>query len=117
MHFDSPFACLTYTLASTTLDGLPGVGPYAFPPRCVEDTEWARRVRDIYEEVSELLSSERGRRLCRSDHPILLDGASDARTWGLEIHSLEHAIKRRLPVSTCRYSCSLPGLTNSEPST
>ena len=55
-----------YVGLSTSLDGLPGVGPFVFPPRCVEDTERVRRMRIIHEEVTAVLMQEQGRRMCRA---------------------------------------------------
>lgn len=121
MRFQKPPAWLAYTLISVSMDGLPGVGPYALPPRCVEDTEWARRMRVIRKEVVEILSSERGRRVCHASDETLRDGEvtgsiGEARRWGMEIHSLETAVERRLPVSTRRYVIGAPNTEEFLPS-
>lgn len=105
LQFNSTVASAIYTVLSKSLDGMPGVGPFAFPPRCVEDTERARRMRLIHEEVTSVLTEERGRRVCRAAHgeptQDLRTGSDigDAQQWGLEDHVLESEVARRLHVS------------------
>ncbi|EPT01920.1 hypothetical protein FOMPIDRAFT_1048211 [Fomitopsis schrenkii] len=103
LRLQSSYAQAVYFTASIALDGLPGVGPVALPPQCVEDAERARRLRLIRETVINVLSEERGRRACRargaSSHgeEATLRGMSEAQRWGLQVQVLESELARHLP--------------------
>ena len=102
IHFQASVAWLAHYLISSTLDGLPQVGPSAFPPRCVEDAQWAHRMRRVREEAVDVLTRERGRRVCRTGVNVLKDDGvtgslGEAQRWGLDTRSLESALELRFP--------------------
>ena len=94
------FVQLAYTTASTVLDGLPGVGPFALPPRCVIDAERAQRMEIVHRAVVDILTRERGSRVCASSQGIDGGEGSDnqAGRWGLDIDALQRRVERRIPV-------------------
>ncbi|KAH9951379.1 Man1-Src1p-C-terminal domain-containing protein [Amylocystis lapponica] len=52
------------------LDGLPGLGPVALPPRCVEDPRRKRHIGVLGKAVEAMLAAERGHRLCEGVAPL-----------------------------------------------
>lgn len=75
--------------ASQVVDGIPGFGPVAFPPKCVIDFTRKQNIGRLGKRIDNLLAVERGRRLCAGvgiDKDI--DGG-DARKWGFEINQLK----------------------------
>ena len=85
---------LVYKTLSRILDGVPGLGPVAFPPRCVEDPKRKARVGALGNAIETLLASHRGRLVCEgiSVQPTGTE-AEEAKKWGLEIDELKQNMK------------------------
>ncbi|GJE95101.1 Man1-Src1p-C-terminal domain-containing protein [Phanerochaete sordida] len=87
---------LAYTGLSLLMDGLPGMGPVAFPPRCVEDPKRKRHIGALGKAIESILAAERGRRLCAgvrpADKPISSSG--EAKKWGVELNALKEVLKK-----------------------
>lgn len=92
---------LAYLTLSYLADGLPGMGPVAFPPRCVEDPQRKRHIGALGKALEMYLSRERGRRLCDgvSGDDKSLSDAQSARKWGLELKTLRQDMEKKTPVS------------------
>lgn len=86
---------LIYKSVSHVLDGLPGMGTVALPPRCVEDPKRKERVGALGKAVETLLASHRGRLICEGEVPQVPAGteAEEARKWGFEMEDLKEHMK------------------------
>ncbi|KAI0306369.1 Man1-Src1p-C-terminal domain-containing protein [Multifurca ochricompacta] len=83
-------------IVSTALDGFPGLGPVAFPPRCVEDPKRKRHIGVLGKAIEAVLGLERGKRLCASEVPIVQDTeGGEAKRWGMHIGALRQAMKAK----------------------
>ncbi|KAL1744533.1 Man1-Src1p-C-terminal domain-containing protein [Schizophyllum fasciatum] len=71
------------------LDGLPGLGPVAFPPRCVDDGKWESLAMKNTHRLGNMLRSMRTERLCSGDFQQYdaKDGG-EARQWGLSYEEI-----------------------------
>lgn len=104
----SPFGTVTplvesmWSLIGEVTNGLPGLGPVAFPPRCIEDPKRKRNIGALGKAIEALLGQERGRRLCSGDNPvreIVSDSeGGEAKKWGLEVERLREIMKRKTAV-------------------
>ncbi|KAL1717510.1 Man1-Src1p-C-terminal domain-containing protein [Schizophyllum commune] len=66
------------------LDGLPGLGPVAFPPRCVDDGKWTEGTLRTAKRLSALLRGLRSKRLCSGQFErYSAEDGGEARQWGL----------------------------------
>lgn len=106
---DSPVSSgseLVWRAVAAVTDGMPGLGPVAFPPRCLEDPQRDRNIGLLGKAVKALLAQERGRRVCTGEQDgVIVEKADggDARKWGMEVEALRDAMKRKTPVSRpCR---------------
>ena len=87
-------------------NGLPGFGPIAFPPRCVEDPKRKRHIGALGKAIETLLAQERGRKLCSGMSPkeVNVDGEDEqlieARTWGVSLDNLKGLLREKTAVST-----------------
>ena len=85
--------------------GLPGFGPVAFPPRCVEDPKRKRHIGALGKAIEAFLAQERGRRVCAGISPkeVNVDGEDEglieARTWGVSVNSLKGLLREKTAVS------------------
>lgn len=90
-------------------DGLPGVGPIAFAPRCLEDPKRKRHIGVLGKAVESLLGQERGRRVCSGVQPSKaekdMSEAEEAQFWGVDVDTLREAMKRKTSVSLIRCLC------------
>ncbi|TFK54923.1 hypothetical protein OE88DRAFT_1717024 [Heliocybe sulcata] len=78
------------------IDGLPGFGPVAFPPRCVEDPRRKRNIGVLGKVMGAYLGQERGKRLCTGDvREIPESKGGQARMWGTEVNELKAIMKKR----------------------
>ena len=97
----SPTANAVLKVVATTLDGMPGLGPLALPPRCVEDPRRKRHIGVLGKAIEAVLGLERGKRLCASDVPPVLDTeGGEANRWGLHLDALRDAMKAKTAVSS-----------------
>lgn len=87
-------------------DGLPGVGPIAFAPRCLEDPKRKRHIGVLGKAVESLLGQERGRRVCAGVRPSKpekdMTEADEAQFWGVDVDTLRDAMKRKTSVRPLR---------------
>jgi hypothetical protein len=85
--------------------GLPGFGPVALPPRCVEDPKRKRHIGALGKAVEVVLAQERGRKLCAGISPkeVKVDGEDEqlieARTWGVSLDGLKGLLREKTAVS------------------
>lgn len=99
----SPSANAVLKFISTTLDGMPGLGPVALPPRCVEDPKRKRHIGVLGKAIESVLGLERGKRLCASEVPPIQDTeGGEARRWGMQLDALRDAMRAKTAVSCCR---------------
>lgn len=95
----TPLVESTWNLIGNVTNGLPGLGPVAFPPRCSEDPKRKRNIGALGKAIEALLGQERGRRVCigeRQGREIVNDSeGGEAMKWGLEIEILRHTMKRK----------------------
>ncbi|KAF8902122.1 Man1-Src1p-C-terminal domain-containing protein [Gymnopilus junonius] len=87
----------------TLLDGLPGFGSIALPPRCVEDPQRKRHIGALGKAIESQLAKERGKRVCRGDHinaSESLEGYEAAKKWGVEEAQLKEHFKSRATPKT-----------------
>ncbi|KAF9451065.1 hypothetical protein P691DRAFT_808908 [Macrolepiota fuliginosa MF-IS2] len=82
-----------------SLNGLPGFGSVALPPRCWEDPNRKRHIGALGKAIEATLGKERGRRMCTSDtatqsHVKESDGG-EARKWGVELLKLRETMRKK----------------------
>ncbi len=91
---------LVHTALALVLDGVPGLGSVALPPRCVEDPRRKRHIGALGKAVESMLAAERGRRLCagvgQSERPGT--EAQEAQKWGVEVDDLRESLRRKTSV-------------------
>jgi hypothetical protein len=106
-----PLAVIPYL--SDIADGLPGLGPIAFPPSCVEDPRRKWKIGQLGKAIDSVLAAERGRRLCMGIDPNKPMDGGDAKRWGYEIQKLKEKLKddmkRKAPVSCVGQALHLGG--------
>jgi hypothetical protein len=95
---------LIWKLVSATVDGLPGAGPVAFPPRCIEDPQRKKHIGVLGKAIDAFLSRERGRRMCAWDMDILdrqikNEEGGEAKRWGVALETLKETMKKKTSVS------------------
>ncbi|KAI0093624.1 Man1-Src1p-C-terminal domain-containing protein [Irpex rosettiformis] len=94
---DKSVSHLAYAALSAALDGVPGLGPVAFAPRCVEDPKRKRHIGALGKAVEAMLAAERGRRLCAGvgwkQEPGTV--AEEAKKWGVEVETLKDTLRRK----------------------
>jgi len=82
-------------------NGLPGFGPIALPPRCVEDPKRKRHIGALGKAIETFLGQERGRKLCAGISPkaVKVDGeneqAIEAKTWGVNLDDLKGFLREK----------------------
>lgn len=101
----SPFGTATplvetiWNSIGNVTNGLPGLGPVAFPPRCSEDPKRKRNIGALGKAIEVLLGQERGRRVCigeKQGREIVNDSeGGEAMKWGLEIEIVRNTMKRK----------------------
>ena len=86
-------------------NGLPGFGPIALPPRCVEDPKRKRHIGALGKAIEAFLAQERGRKLCAGISPneVKVDGENEqlieARAWGVSLDNLKGLLREKTAVS------------------
>ncbi|KAF8636578.1 hypothetical protein AX17_003389 [Amanita inopinata Kibby_2008] len=90
---------MTWKLISMCLDGLPGIGSIALPPRCTEDPKRKRNIGALGKAIEALVGQERGSRLCvggRILREVIGDeDGGDAKKWGVELRQLREAMRKK----------------------
>ena len=103
LSFSTPPIDLLWKVLSVVLDGLPGFGSVALPPRCVEDPKRKRNIGALGKAIELLLGQERGHRLCaggrKMDEVVMDTDGGDAKKWGVELEKLRDVMKKKTPVS------------------
>ena len=96
-------------------NGLPGLGPIALPPRCVEDPKRKRHIGALGKAIDAFLAQERGRKLCAGISPkeVKVGGENEqlieARTWGVSLDNLKGLLREKTAVSGNPVPASLRG--------
>jgi len=81
-------------LLSGACNGLPGLGPIAFPPCCVPDSKRRKNVSAISKNIESVLARVRGDRVCAGfQRPR--EGQSDAAAFGLSLEELRSVMVDR----------------------
>ncbi|KAH9079650.1 Man1-Src1p-C-terminal domain-containing protein [Lactarius deliciosus] len=92
----TPSANAVLKVVTATLDGMPGLGPIALPPRCVEDPRRKRHIGVLGKAIEAVLGLERGKRLCASEVPPVQDTeGGEAKRWGMHLDALREAMKAK----------------------
>ncbi|KAI0302261.1 Man1-Src1p-C-terminal domain-containing protein [Russula brevipes] len=92
----APSSNAVLKVIATTLDGMPGLGPVALPPRCVEDPKRKRHIGVLGKAIEAVLGLERGKRLCVSEVPPIQDTeGGEAKRWGMHLDALREAMKAK----------------------
>jgi len=87
---------------SVVLDGLPGLGSIALPPRCLEDPTRKRNIGALGKAIEVLLGQERGVRLCAGGKilsRIMKPEGGEAKKWGVELRQLRETMRKKTSVS------------------
>lgn len=97
----SPTQLVWKTIAGA-VNGLPGFGSVAFPPRCVEDPKRKRNIGVLGKAVEAMLGQERGRRVCAGgknlDQEFEDREGGEAKKWGIELDALRDTMRRKTSV-------------------
>lgn len=104
---DDSFVLRSHPLAQFPLvcslsNGLPGLGPIAFPAQCVEDEARKRRIGSIGAVLRHRLAMIRGEKLCSGKEISLARDVNEAVKWGAAVDFIRDDILNRLknaPVS------------------
>jgi len=81
-------------LLPSIFNGLPGLGPVAFSPKCIEDQKRKQVLGRLGVVIEAYLAAIRGQRICnRMKGP---DDAGEAGAWGLELSHLHDTLKQRM---------------------
>ncbi|TRM58646.1 Man1-Src1p-C-terminal domain-containing protein [Schizophyllum amplum] len=77
------------------LDGLPGLGPVAFPPRCIDDGKWETLAMKHANRLGNMLRATRSERLCAGEYQeyAAKDGG-EARQWGFSYDELASIFRK-----------------------
>ncbi|KIJ17374.1 hypothetical protein PAXINDRAFT_10214 [Paxillus involutus ATCC 200175] len=90
---------LVWNLMGDVANGLPGLGPVAFPPHCIEDPKRKRNIGALGKAIEALLGQERGRRVCaggQDNQPTISPNeGGEAEKWGLEVEALRETMKQK----------------------
>lgn len=89
-----------YKLVSDVFDGMPGLGPVAFAPQCVEDPKRKEHLGKLGNAIERILAQERGKRLCEGSHSDFVKDAEggEARRWGMDVGELQNLLKAKAKV-------------------
>lgn len=104
----SPSANAVLNIIAVTLDGMPGLGPVALPPRCIEDPKRKRHIGVLGKAIEAVLGLEHGKRLCAGEvSPVQDTEGGEARRWGMDLNSLRETMKAKTAVRCYRHSMPL----------
>lgn len=93
---------LTWGVLSDSLNGLPGFGSIALPPRCLEDPNRRRLIGALGRQIDTTLGKEHGGRVCAGgkgiqEHIKESDGG-EAKQWGVELSELKETMRKKTSV-------------------
>lgn len=91
-----------FPMLTSLLNGLPGFGPVAFPPKCVEDEGRKRRIGSIGAILRHRLTLLRGEKLCSGKGTSSATDMHKAVKWGTTVELIHDDVLRQLknaPVS------------------
>ncbi len=109
----SPSTNIVLKFLAAALDGMPGLGPVALPPRCVEDPKRQRHIGVLGKAIEAVLGLERGKRLCAGEVlPVQDTEGGEAKRWGMHLDALRGTMKAKTAVSCPRRRYSLIPGTN-----
>ena len=92
---------LSSKVIAEVTDGIPGLGPVAFPPRCLEDPMRKRNIGAMGRAMEKMLAQEKGRRLClglTKGKAIPAADGGEAKKWGIDVGTLREVLKNKVPV-------------------
>ncbi|KAM6500555.1 Man1-Src1p-C-terminal domain containing protein [Amanita muscaria] len=95
----SPGSDLAWKAISIALDGIPGLGSIALPPRCQEDPKRKRNIGALGKAIEGLLGQERGKRLCVGGKILTIavtpEEGGEAKKWGVELGQLRETMRKK----------------------
>lgn len=111
-YIPQPSVWSSIPLADTVLNGMPGVGSVAFPPKCVADVRRRQNVGKMARAIENKLASVRGDRICAG---VTSSGgdAQDAAAFGMRIEDIRQSLISRIPKGVSDQCASI---TKSKPS-
>lgn len=96
----SPPNELAWKVISELMNGLPGMGSVAFPPRCVEDPKRKRHIGALGKAVEHILAHRRGELLCSGVSEEMEESEEgEAKKWGMELDGLRSKMRDMTAVS------------------
>ena len=91
----SPHPLSTIPYLSELANGLPGLGPIAFPPRCVDDEIRKKHIGRLGKLIDSTLAETKGNRICAGiDSKKSIDGG-EARKWGYGYDELKESLYKK----------------------
>lgn len=91
----SPHPLSRAPFISNLANGLPGFGPIAFPPRCVDDELRKKHIGRLGKAIDTTLAETKGNRICMGiDSDKAIDGG-EARKWGYGYEELKDSLFKK----------------------
>jgi hypothetical protein len=87
---------------SSFLNGLPGVGPVAFPITCVEDRARLQKIGHVGKAIEDWLAKAKGDRMCLTGGRRR--AGSDAEAWGIPLKDVKASAERAPKLRVRLYS-------------
>ncbi len=89
-----------------SLNGLPGFGSTALPPRCLEDPKRKLHIGALGKAIESTLGKERGRRICLGikDLQVSNQDGGEAKEWGVELTKLKDIMRKKTSVRRSFFS-------------
>lgn len=91
----SPHPLSRVPYLSELANGLPGLGPIAFPPRCVDDELRKKHIGRLGKLIDNTLAETRGNRICSGVDPEKPVDGGEARKWGFDYEDLKNSLYRK----------------------
>jgi hypothetical protein len=95
-YIPRPSALSFIPFADAVLDGMPGLGSVALPPRCVADVRRRQNVGKMARAIENKLASVRGDRVCAGVQSTGGD-AQDAAAFGMSVDDIRTSLINRIP--------------------
>ncbi|KAL5511829.1 SRC1 [Sanghuangporus vaninii] len=91
----SPHPLSRIPYLSELANGLPGLGPIAFPPRCVDDELRKKHIGRLGKLIDTTLAETRGNRICTGIDPEKPIDGGEARKWGYDYEDLKSTLYKK----------------------
>ncbi|PVG02588.1 hypothetical protein CPB86DRAFT_696848 [Serendipita vermifera] len=97
-YIKSSSAFSSIPFVDAILDGMPGFGPVAFPPRCVPNVKRRQHVGKMAGAIENKLAFVRGQRVCSGVHSTG-GNAQDAAAYGMTVDEMKQGLRNVVPKS------------------